>query len=131
MPLTFSTRTALTQTTTELSNTTSFSPIDPKCRQIYQNSSNGVIIKDYEGIPENLLLNIVVWLILLFLFTILRRIGDYGRFGLIKNDEERYDFVNSFIEKDVLDHYLRKYVTFFNDYFNVFIGLCCTVKPKL
>jgi hypothetical protein len=69
-------------------NTTHYVPVDPKC-QIYANSSDGIFIKQYEGIPENLLLNIVVWFILVFLFTLLRRIGDYGRFGLIKNDEER------------------------------------------
>ena len=70
-------------------NTTSMSDIiDPKCRTYYNNQT-GVLIKDYEGIPENLLINVCAWFGLLVLFTFLRRIGDYGRFGLLKNDEER------------------------------------------
>ena len=87
-PPTTTTIITVTTPTTLFSNTTPFQPVDPKCK-VYANSSDGIYIKQYEGIPENLLLNIVVWFVLVFLFTLLRRIGDYGRFGLIKNDEER------------------------------------------
>ena len=80
--------TSTTTTTPPFTNTTKYQPIDPKC-QVYANGSDGIFIKKYEGIPENLLFNVVVWLVLVVLFTILRRIGDYGRFGLIKNEEER------------------------------------------
>lgn len=63
--------------------------IEIKCRNYYQNSSGIVLLKDYEGIPENLVVNFAVWIALLVLYTFLRRIGDYGRFGMFKNDEER------------------------------------------
>jgi hypothetical protein len=71
-------------------NTTPFSDIEIKCRTYYTNSSGILnVIKDFEGIPENLLVNAIAWFALILVFTFLRRIGDYGRFGLIKNDEER------------------------------------------
>lgn len=70
-------------------NTTFPVIIDPRCSSYYSNSS-GILIKEYEGIPENLIVNLAAWVGLLVLFTFLRRIGDYGRFGLIKNDEERW-----------------------------------------
>lgn len=78
-----------TTTTSILPNTTEFIIIvDPKCKSYYSNSS-GVVIKSYEGIPENLVVNLVVWICLLVLYTFLRKIGDYGRFGLVKTGEER------------------------------------------
>lgn len=79
-----------TTTTTSPENTTFPVIIDPRCSSYYSNSS-GIIIKEYEGIPENLIVNLAAWVGLLILFTFLRRIGDYGRFGLIKNDEERFE----------------------------------------
>jgi len=68
--------------------TTSFTDLEKTCSEYYQNNT-GFIIKDYEGIPENLLINVVVFAALLVVFTFLRYVGDYGRFGLIKNDEEK------------------------------------------
>jgi len=70
------------------SNTTVTIDLEKSCSEYYQNNT-GFIIKDYEGIPENLLINIIVFSALLVLFTFLRYIGGYGRFGLIKNDEEK------------------------------------------
>ena len=87
--------TATTSTTnsfTYIKNTTANIPesdIEKSCAEYYANST-GIFIKDYEGIPENLLINVCVWFGLLILFTFIRKIGDYGRFGLLKNDEERY-----------------------------------------
>ena len=69
--------------------TTEASTIDPRCSLYYQNTS-GLFIKDYEGIPETLVLNLVTWVALVVLFTFIRRIGDYGRFGLIRHEEEKY-----------------------------------------
>ena len=80
--------TTTTTTTASYPNTTNLYPvIDSKC-SIYSNNT-GFIIKEYQGIPENLVVNLGVWLVLIILFTFLRRIGDYGRFGLLKKDEER------------------------------------------
>lgn len=77
-------------TTQIMPNSTSMSDIiDQNCRNIYNSNNSGIFIKDYEGIPENLLINLGAWFGLLILYTFLRRIGDYGRFGLLKNEEER------------------------------------------
>jgi hypothetical protein len=62
--------------------------IDQKCNAYYSNST-AILVKDYDGIPENLIINIIAWAALLILYTFIRRIGDYGRFGLLKNEEER------------------------------------------
>ena len=70
------------------SNTTEYVFQDDSCK-IY--SYNDTMISDYEGIPENLLINVGVWLGSIILFTFIRRIGNYGRFGLINivvNKEE-------------------------------------------
>jgi hypothetical protein len=72
------------------SNTTNMIIInDPRCK-IYYSNTTGIIIKSFEGIPENLVVNLVVWISLILLFTFLRKIGEYGRFGLVKNDEQRF-----------------------------------------
>lgn len=58
--------------------------------QLYQSSnsnSSWIIIEGGEGIPENLIINIVIWPVLIILFTVLRGCGDYGRFGLVENEE--------------------------------------------
>jgi len=75
--------------TNDLPNTTNFTNIDEKCSLFYANNT-GILIKDYDGIPENLIVNLFAWLALVVLFTFLRHIGDYGRLGLLKSDEERY-----------------------------------------
>ena len=85
-------------TTTPLfsDNSTSQSDIEALCNQYYQNSTN-FITKNYDGIPENLIINLTVWFVLLVLFTFIRYIGDYGRFGLVKNSEERYLIIHSLL----------------------------------
>lgn len=94
--------TTLIETTTEETSTTTTSTlftnmttsdsnyidIEKSCSEYYTNKT-GFFIKDYEGIPENLLINIVAFIGLLVIFTFLRKIGDYGRFGLMKADEEK------------------------------------------
>ena len=67
------------------SNSTSFYPvIDTRCEIYNSNSSSGKFIKEFDGIPENLIINLVVWAVMLFLFTFIRRFEDYGRFGLLQ-----------------------------------------------
>jgi len=47
----------------------------------------------YGGIPQNLLINVVAWVVLMLLFAVLRRAaGNYGRLALIRrdNDESRW-----------------------------------------
>ena len=80
----------MTTTTTSFltQNNTTPSDIEAICNQYYQNSTI-FITKDYGGIPENLVINVCAWFALLILYTFLRRIGDYGRLGLIKSSEER------------------------------------------
>lgn len=42
-----------------------------------------LITNTYEGIPETLILNLIAWVFLVLLFTILRQQGDYGRLALV------------------------------------------------
>ena len=55
-----------------------------------QNSSLPIPgIDIYQGIPTNLVLNIIVWLLLLICFTILRKVAwDYGRIALISRNDD-------------------------------------------
>lgn len=54
--------------------------------------SNDTVNKDFEGIPENLILNVSIWLGAMILFTFARRIGEYGRFGLIRKHKKYCHF---------------------------------------
>jgi hypothetical protein len=93
---TATTTTTISTTTSDAPNTTDLIPIEiQKCKAVYGNST-GFITNAYEGIPENLIVNLCLWTALVILYTLLRNIGDYGRFGLIKNDEERF-FLFSFL----------------------------------
>ncbi|XP_075213125.1 transmembrane protein 63 isoform X2 [Lycorma delicatula] len=50
-----------------------------------------IITSAYEGIPENLLLNFLGWLILVTLFACLRkRAWNYGRLALVQKNEEKW-----------------------------------------
>ncbi|XP_046401066.1 calcium permeable stress-gated cation channel 1 isoform X1 [Ischnura elegans] len=45
----------------------------------------------YEGIPENILINVLGWLLLLLMFAMLRkRAWDYGRIALVQKNEEKW-----------------------------------------
>ncbi|XP_022189057.1 calcium permeable stress-gated cation channel 1 [Nilaparvata lugens] len=57
----------------------------------YNRTTNKIITPAYEGIPENLLLNFLGWLILITLFACLRkRAWNYGRLALVQKNEERW-----------------------------------------
>ena len=70
-------------------------PIDPpigKCNY-YVNNNNSVVVFDfsnkYGGIPQNLLFNLIGWVLLMLAFTILRRAaGNYGRLALVRRKDE-------------------------------------------
>ncbi|PSN32304.1 CSC1-like protein 2 [Blattella germanica] len=64
----------------------------PKDQCVYYNkSTNKIITSAYEGIPENLLLNFLGWMILILLFAILRkRAWNYGRIALVQKTEEKW-----------------------------------------
>lgn len=48
-----------------------------------------IILNLYEGIPETLLLNVIAWVILILLFTLLRQQAwDYGRLALVNSHGE-------------------------------------------
>jgi hypothetical protein len=85
---------------TILPNSTSLYPIiDLKC-EIYNSNNSGQFIKEFDGIPENLVINLIVWTVLLILFTFIRRFEDYGRFGLLQrnngHEEETYVYFLNF-----------------------------------
>ena len=70
-------------------------PIDPpigKCNY-YINKNDTVVVFDfsvkYGGIPQNLLINLLVFLFLMVLFCILRRAaGNYGRLALVRKRDD-------------------------------------------
>lgn len=74
-------------------------PIDPpleKCNYYIRKghgSENETIVlfqeNLYGGIPQNLLVNIIGWLVLMVLFSLLRRAaGNYGRLALVRKDDQ-------------------------------------------
>lgn len=57
---------------------------DLNCKSLANKTS--LFTNSYNGIPETLMLNVITWLLLIGLFTILRhRAGDYGRLALVNN----------------------------------------------
>ena len=79
-----------------LPNTTTspYIPLEPdphKCNY-YIDSSNQTeyfnFSNPYGGIPQNLLINVIGWAVLVLLFAVLRRAaGNYGRLALIRKDD--------------------------------------------
>jgi hypothetical protein len=66
-------------------------PARMTCDRYYtENNHTHLIYAGYEGIPENLLINVIVWIVLLVLFSFLRKIAwDYGRLALVSRTEAR------------------------------------------
>lgn len=64
----------------------------PRDKCVYYNrTTNKIFTSAYEGIPENLLLNFLGWMILILLFAVLRkRAWNYGRIALVQKREERW-----------------------------------------
>ncbi|KAK6998840.1 CSC1-like protein 2 isoform X2 [Biomphalaria glabrata] len=68
-----------------------FSNESPNCEEVarYGNSTHVFLYDKYNGIPDTLIINLVVFVCLLLLFTILRKIAwDYGRLALVNRTEE-------------------------------------------
>ncbi|XP_067007803.2 calcium permeable stress-gated cation channel 1 isoform X2 [Anabrus simplex] len=62
-----------------------------KCVYYNKTTNTTIITRAYEGIPENLLLNFLGWLLLLMLFAMLRkRAWNYGRIALVQKTEEKW-----------------------------------------
>ncbi|XP_076366962.1 LOW QUALITY PROTEIN: osmosensitive cation channel TMEM63C-like [Tachypleus tridentatus] len=62
-----------------------------KCNTFHRKNFTFTLYGGYEGVPENLLINICGWLLLLILFTILRkRAWNYGRIALVQKSEQRW-----------------------------------------
>ncbi|VVC30694.1 10TM putative phosphate transporter, cytosolic domain,Calcium-dependent channel, 7TM region, putative [Cinara cedri] len=65
-------------------------PDREKCNY-YNRTRNRLLITAYEGIPENLLLNVLGCLILVIFFAFMRkRAWDYGRLALVNKDYEKW-----------------------------------------
>lgn len=57
----------------------------------YNKTTNKIFTSTYEGIPENLLLNFLGWMIFMILFAVLRkRAWNYGRIALVQKTEEKW-----------------------------------------
>lgn len=64
------------------------SDIETNCSLIGQN--NTLIIADFNGIPQTLIVNLISWIVLLLLFAVLRnQAWDYGRLALFNNQRGR------------------------------------------
>lgn len=77
-------------------STSTFEPpsfhVDPESCLIKVNHTT-IITNNYEGIPDTLILNVVAWIILIALFTVLRQQAwDYGRLALVNShgDNKRW-----------------------------------------
>ncbi|XP_045122161.1 CSC1-like protein 2 isoform X11 [Portunus trituberculatus] len=84
--------------TTIAPNETDFELIEPlwqqdkhSCNQYVAQNKTSWLHTGYEGIPENLLINVLAWLLLLSLFTVLRKKAwNYGRLALVQKYESRW-----------------------------------------
>lgn len=74
----------------EISTWNNATPDQDNCMLV--NTSHSVIITDvYNGIPQTLILNLISWLCLIVLFTILRRTAwNYGRMALVQRTKSRW-----------------------------------------
>ncbi|XP_063242767.1 calcium permeable stress-gated cation channel 1 isoform X2 [Bacillus rossius redtenbacheri] len=62
-----------------------------QCNYLSNTTHKILLTSVYEGIPENLLVNFLGWLILIILFAILRKKAwNYGRIALVQKNEERW-----------------------------------------
>ncbi|XP_015924374.2 CSC1-like protein 2 [Parasteatoda tepidariorum] len=62
-----------------------------KCSVLKSNHSILVLSGKFEGIPDNLMINVATWLLLLIIFTFLRkRAWDYGRIALVQKNDQRW-----------------------------------------
>lgn len=77
-----------------LYNNDGYSPLNRPSKEkciYYNRTTNKIITPVYEGIPENLLLNFLGWLMLVTLFACLRKKAwNYGRLALVQKNEERW-----------------------------------------
>lgn len=77
-----------------LYNNHDYSPLNRPSKEkcvYYNRTTNKIITPVYEGIPENLLLNFLGWLMLVTLFACLRKKAwNYGRLALVQKNEERW-----------------------------------------
>lgn len=88
----------ITRDMTKMTTAIPFYPVDPpleKCN--YYITRHGpdnetfVLFKEawYGGIPQNLAFNLIGWLLLMILFSLLRRAaGNYGRLALVRKDDQ-------------------------------------------
>ncbi|KAK3912707.1 CSC1-like protein 1 [Frankliniella fusca] len=69
---------------------TDFQNDDTSCHY-GRNKTDIQYVNNWEGIPENILLNVVTWMVLIFLFSTLRkRAWNYGRIALVQKTEEKW-----------------------------------------
>lgn len=61
------------------------------CDTGYNSNKTVVLYDSYNGIPGTLVVNAIAWVVLLLLFTLLRKIAwDYGRLALVSRTEEKW-----------------------------------------
>ena len=82
-------------TTTTSTTTVPPSPINPpltKCNYFVIKNNQTYVLdfsNQYGGIPQNIVFNLIGWLVLMALFAFLRRAaGNYGRWALVRKDQD-------------------------------------------
>ncbi|TNN05760.1 CSC1-like protein [Schistosoma japonicum] len=65
--------------------------VGPICDRVNTYVNKSRVIPGYEGIPYNLLLNVIGWVVLMSGFTILRKLAwDYGRMAMVQPRKNRW-----------------------------------------
>lgn len=65
-------------------------PSDIRCNTYSKGNNTFIIYDGYMGIPQNLFINTVAWVLLIMLFAILRKMAwNYGRIALVQRNEQR------------------------------------------
>ncbi|CAH8838041.1 unnamed protein product [Trichobilharzia szidati] len=63
----------------------------PICDRVNTYANRTIGIPGYEGIPHNLLINVVGWVVLMFGFSLLRKLAwDYGRMAMVQPKKNRW-----------------------------------------
>ncbi len=87
------------------SSSGNFTPINPPSKCNYYIKNNTVVVfnfaNSYGGIPQNLLFNLIGWILLVGLFAVLRRAaGNFGRLALVRKDDDESKWTQLFFAPD-------------------------------
>ncbi|CAH8502694.1 unnamed protein product [Schistosoma margrebowiei] len=74
----------------------------PICDRVNTYANKSRVIPGYEGIPYNLCVNVIGWVVLMFGFTLLRKLAwDYGRMGTFQPRKNRWTLFSEINDENV------------------------------